>query len=185
MTISPHTYPYLAAGFFAVGFFYACFQAWNEERDQIEQLLLQINRNERANGHHASQAPDLHGIMAPSIYPAEVGIVLALNVVVWNRGGTSSIVKGWTLHSQYGSHSEAVFDATLDRMSEQDLKDSLMIVEGPTKTGIPPGGEAHYRLVYRLPYYSVSERRNTPLHLALVFYDVMDKASRISETIEI
>jgi hypothetical protein len=41
LTISPHAYQYIAAGFFVLGLLYACFLAWNEERDEIERLMQQ------------------------------------------------------------------------------------------------------------------------------------------------
>jgi len=36
VTLSPHTYRYLAGAFFFFGFMYASFLAWNEERDEVE-----------------------------------------------------------------------------------------------------------------------------------------------------
>jgi hypothetical protein len=46
LTISPHSYRDLAIGFFGVGLLYACFLAWNEERDQIENLIAEKAKRE-------------------------------------------------------------------------------------------------------------------------------------------
>jgi hypothetical protein len=46
LTVSPHTYRYLAAAVFGAGLMYASFLAWNEERDAIERLSAELAKRD-------------------------------------------------------------------------------------------------------------------------------------------
>jgi hypothetical protein len=55
VTVSSHTYRYLAIAFFGLGLMYASFLAWDEERDEIDRLTADM-ANRKSVRHEQAQA---------------------------------------------------------------------------------------------------------------------------------
>lgn len=95
-----------------------------------------------------------------------------------------SIVNNWQLGAACGEKSAIIFDATLDPSTEADLQAPSRRTKISTESGIPPGGEARYKLTYRLPF-SLDEMKENELQLALTFFDVMDRPSTLCQSFQL
>lgn len=129
----------------------------------------------------SSTDPDLYGTMATSIQSKETGTLVVLNVTVQNRGGSPSIATNWQLDWACGTKKGLILNAPMYPITKDDLaSQGIAITELSTKSGISPGGEAHYKLVYGLPC-SIQECRENELRLALTFYDVRNRSFTIRD----
>jgi hypothetical protein len=130
----------------------------------------------------SSTDPDLYGTMATSIQPKGTETLVVLNVTVRNRGGSPSITTNWQLGWTCGAKKGLMLNAPIYPITEDDLAlQGMGIMEGSTKSGLPPGGEAHYKLIYTLPC-STEERRENEVRLELTFYDVRNRPFTIGDS---
>lgn len=125
--------------------------------------------------------PDLYGTMGSIVKPAGAQTELFLDVTVWNRGGSSSIAKNWVLHAACGGRKLVLLNMPLPNEASFSFKDSSAW-EHPPKTGIPPGGEGHYKFHYKLPVPAEDVKRDGLVY-GLEFYDVKNRPSYIEGVI--
>jgi hypothetical protein len=144
-------------------------------------LLNRLATRSQTATPRSSADPDLYGTMATSVKPAQMETFVMLNITIWNRGGSASIVKDWTLYATCGAKSTLIIlDAPLCAISDADFS-GYGIQEKESKDGIRPGREANYKLTCTVPF-SAEDLKVNELRLAMTFFDVMNRPSSIRDS---
>ena len=90
----PQTYWYAAIICFALGFFYANFLAWNEERDEIDNLASQLHEAEPVLTTSSSGWDYVIDHFVTAYHKFEPQQMLRLSIEVVNSGANTSL-RGW------------------------------------------------------------------------------------------